>query len=69
LAKQYGKTELELTLMYALKKDTLRVKSIKSIIDKRLYLTKSANNNNISSKKIDSLFNNHSNIRGAKEYK
>ena len=69
LAKQYGKTELELTLMYALEKDTLRVKSIKSIIDKRLYLTKSANNNNISSKKIDSLFNNHSNIRGAKEYK
>ena len=66
-AKLYGKLELELALMYALEKNTLRHKSIKSILDKKLYLAKSANNHN--SPQVQSLFNTHANIRGADEYK
>ena len=66
LAKLYGNTELELALMYATKMRTITTKSIKSILDKKLYLSKSANN--IQSVQ-HSLFNNHSNIRGADEYK
>ncbi|MDQ1244969.1 MAG: hypothetical protein QG559_1797 [Campylobacterota bacterium] len=66
LAKLYGTTELELALMYATKMGTITTKSIKSILDKKLYLQKSSNN-------IvpigQSLFNTHSNIRGADEYK
>jgi len=66
LAKLYGNTELELALMYALKMRTITTKSIKSILDKKLYLAKSVNN--IVSTK-HSLFNNHTNIRGSDEYK
>jgi transposase len=66
LAKLYGTTELELALMYATKMGTITTKSIKSILDKKLYLQKSANN--IMPIK-QSLFNTHSNIRGADEYK
>lgn len=65
LAKLYGNTELELALMYAVKMRTITTKSIKSILDKKLYLAKSANNTS----PIKSLFDNHTNIRGADEYK
>lgn len=66
LAKLYGNTELELALMYSVKMRTITVKSIKSILDKKLYLAKSANNTTTIKK---SLFDNHTNIRGADEYK
>jgi len=66
LAKLYGNTELELALMYATQMRTITTKSIKSILDKKLYLTKSVNN---IPPERQSLFNNHTNIRGADEYK
>jgi len=66
LAKLYGNTELELALMYATKMNTITTRSIKSILDKKLYLAKSANNIPPSQ---PSLFNTHNNIRGADEYK
>jgi len=65
-AKLYGKIELELALMYALEKNTPSTKSIKSILDRKLYLSKGANNTN---KTAPSLFDIHENIRGADEYK
>ncbi len=65
LAKLYGQAELELALMYALEQRTTQTKSIKSILDKKLYLGKCANN--IAS--TPSLFNTHENLRGADEYK
>lgn len=64
LAKLYGNTELELALMYATKMNTVTTKSIKSILDKKLYLSKSVNN----IPPRPSLFNTHTNIRGADEY-
>jgi transposase len=67
LAKLYGNTELELALMYATQMRTITTRSIKSILDKKLYLSKSANN--IAPSKQQSLFDNHTNIRGADEYK
>ncbi len=66
LAKLYGNTELELALMYATKMGTITTRSIKSILDKKLYLAKSANN---VPPVQPSLFNTHTNIRGADEYK
>lgn len=67
LAKTYGTTEFELALIYAYEKRIqIRVKSLTSILDKRLYLQSSANN---SSYTTPSLFNTHENIRGADEYK
>jgi len=66
LARLYGKTELELALMYAVEMNTITTRSIKSILDKKLYLCKSANNQPIPKQ---SLFDNHTNIRGASEYK
>jgi len=66
LAKLYGNTELELALMYATQMRTITTKSIKSILDKKLYLSKSVNN--IAPSKQQSLFDNHTNIRGADEY-
>jgi len=66
LAKLYGNTELELALMYATKMNTITTRSIKSILDKKLYLAKSANN---VPPVQPSLFNTHTNIRGADEYK
>lgn len=66
LARIYGNTELELALMYAVKMRTITTKSIKSILDKKLYLAKSANNTTPSKQ---SLFDTHTNIRGADEYK
>jgi len=66
LAKLYGNTELELALMYATTMRTISTRSIKSILDKKLYLTKSVNNIPPAQ---TSLFNTHTNIRGADEYK
>jgi len=66
LARLYGNTELELALMYAVQMRTITTKSIRSILDKKLYLSKSANN---LPPEQQSLFNNHTNIRGADEYK
>ena len=66
LAKRYGRTELELALMYALDKRTIKTKSIKSILEKRLYLEKSANN---PITETPSLFNTHQNLRGPNEYR
>jgi transposase len=65
LAKEYGYTEFELALMYALEHNTISTKSIKSILAKRLYLQPSSNN---TSYKTPELFNTHENIRGANEY-
>jgi transposase len=68
LAKRYGNTELELelALIYALEKNLTRVKSITSILDKKLYLQTSANN---STYETPSLFNTHPNLRGSDTYK
>ena len=66
LAKDYGYTEFELGLIYALEHNTTTTKSIKSILNKRLYLQASGNN---TSYKTPQLFNTHENIRGATEYK
>ena len=64
LEKLHGKIELELALMYAIDKHTLKTKSIKSILEKRLYLQGSANNTT-----SQSLFNEHHNLRGPNNYK
>ena len=65
LAKLYGKSELELSLMYGLKKGTIKTKSIKSILEKKLYLVHAANNPAVT----PSLFDTHENLRGPYEYK
>lgn len=66
LEKRYGTTELELALMYATTHRILRVKSILSILDKKLYLQKSVNNANY---KVLTLFDTHENLRGPDAYK
>ena len=66
LAKPYGNTELNLALMYATKHRILGVKSIVSILDKKLYLQTSANNAHYPT---DSLFDTHENLRGPETYK
>ena len=63
LGKLYGKIELNLALSYALKIDAKSVKSIESILSKRLYIQAVNNTNN------NQLFNNHGNIRGSDYYK
>jgi len=65
LARIYGETELELALMYALDKRIIKTRSIKSILEKKLYLSEAVNN------KIarPSVPNDHGNLRGADEYK
>jgi hypothetical protein len=62
LAKIYGKIELNLTLEYALCINAISVKSIKSILSKKLYLTPA---NNIT----NPVLNKHKNIRGKNYYK
>ena len=63
LGKLYGKIELNLALSYALKIDAKSVKSVESILSKRLYIQAVNNTNN------NQLFNNHGNIRGSDYYK
>ena len=60
MAKTYGKKELDLALEYALDNHITATASIKSILDKKLYLQKAANNNVTSI----NIFNNHENIHG-----
>ena len=62
-AKIYGRTELDLALAYALSINASRVKSIESILDKKLYLQVSNNTT------TNSVLNNHENIRGKDYYK
>ncbi len=66
MAKEYGNTEFELALMYAIEHKLTTVKSIRSVLDKHLYLQKSSNNKNYTT---PTLFNTHENLRGADEYK
>lgn len=66
LARVHGQAELELALMYALDKRTIKTKSIRSILDKKLYLKKSANHTKHTTK---SLFNTHENLRDPETYK
>lgn len=66
LAKKYGKTELELALLYALDKRITKVKSVISILDKKLYLQSSINNRSYTA---PVLFNDHNNLRGPLTYK
>jgi hypothetical protein len=65
-AKIYGKVDLELALQYALNNKITATKSIRSILEKKLYLGQSLNNTTHKAK--TSLFNDHENIRGASEY-
>lgn len=60
LTKVYGKKELDLALEYALNNNITATASIKSILDKKLYLQKPANNDVAS---ID-IFNTHEYLRG-----
>jgi len=60
--KVYGKVELDLALAYALSINAISVKSIESILSKKLYIQVA---NNVTSKVI----NNHENIRGKDYYK
>ncbi|MCK9373698.1 MAG: IS21 family transposase [Sulfuricurvum sp.] len=64
LAKLHGKSELELALMFALEKQTLKTKSIKSILEKKLYPGRSANN----IMTTPPILNTHDNLRNAQEY-
>jgi hypothetical protein len=63
LSKQYPKYELDLALGYAMSINATTVVSIKSILSKKLYYKKPANNI------INQALNNHENIRGNNEYK
>jgi transposase len=65
-AKLYGDIPLELALQYSLTHRITATKSIRSILEKRLYLGESINNT--IPKSNASLFDDHENIRGASEY-
>lgn len=60
MAKIYGKAELDLALNYANEHNISNTASVKSILDKKLYLQKSVNNNVLSLSQL----NNHENLRG-----
>ena len=61
-AKIYGRMELDLALAYALSINATRVKSIESILDKKLYLQVSNNTT------TNTVLNKHENIRGKDYY-
>lgn len=63
LSKEYENYELDLALAYALSINATTVISIKSILSKKLYYKKPANNI------VSEALNNHGNIRGGNEYK
>ena len=63
-AKIYGKTDLDLALAYANSINATRVKSIESILDKKLYLQVSNNADTTLT-----VLNDHENIRGKDYYK
>ena len=60
MAKIYGKKELNLALEYAVDNQITATASIKSILDKKLYMQKPVNNNATSI----NIFNNHEYLRG-----
>ena len=60
LAKTYGNIELEAALEYAISHNISNTASIKSILDKKLYLQKSANNTH----KNITIHNTHEYLRG-----
>ena len=60
MAKIYGKKELNLALEYAVDNQITATASIKSILDKKLYMQKPANNSATSI----NIFNNHEYLRG-----
>ena len=60
MAKIYGKKELNLALEYAVDNKITATASIKSILDKKLYMQKPVNNNATSI----NIFNNHEYLRG-----
>lgn len=62
LSKVHGKIELDLALSYALKINATNVKSITSILEKKLY-AQAVNN------PTNTVFNKHENIRGKDYYK
>jgi ribosome-associated translation inhibitor RaiA len=66
LAKRYGNMELELALAYAMEHHIVKVKSITSILDKKLYLQQKANNTQCTA---PDLFNTHDNLRGEDTYR
>jgi hypothetical protein len=59
LSKIHGKKELDLALQYALQNSLNKTSSIKSILDKKLYLQKE-----ISDIHSYVVVNNHENLRG-----
>ena len=59
MSKIYGKKELDLALQYALQNGLSRTSSIRSILDKKLYLQKE-----ISDMQSYAIINNHENLRG-----
>lgn len=61
-AKVYGRVELDMALAYALSINASNVKSIESILSKKLYIQTA---NNVTS----TVINNHKNIRGKDYYK
>jgi len=63
LGKLHGKVELNLALSYAIKIDAKSVKSIESILSKKLYVVPANNSGK------NKVFNNHGNIRGSDYYK
>ena len=62
LSKMYGKIELDLALAYAMSINATSVKSINSILSKKLYMQPVNNTTN-------PTLNNHKNIRGKDYYK
>lgn len=61
-AKIYGNSELDMALAYAVTINATRVKSIESILSKKLYLQAVCN-------KTNSIHNDHDNLRGSSYYK
>ena len=61
-AKMYGNTELDLALCYASSINATTVKSIESILSKKLYL-QAVNN------PVNTVHNDHENLRGSEYYK
>ncbi|MCT7622793.1 IS21 family transposase, partial [Aliarcobacter butzleri] len=59
LSKIHGKKELDLALQYALQNSLSRTSSIKSILDKKLYLQKE-----LSDIHSHQIINYHENLRG-----
>ena len=66
MEKIYGTSELETVLSFALAKHILATRSIRSILNKKLYLTQDADN---TANVVPILHNNHANLRGKQNYR